>query len=607
MQYLTLFLIPFILSLVLTPTVRHIAIKNGLVVQPRSDRWHKYPTAILGGISIYLASMISAFALGIINKDTLGLFIGATFLFVVGLLDDKYHIRPYTKLFLQIIAACIAVFFGAAIGLPINEILIIPLTLIWIVGVTNSFNLLDNIDGLAAGIAAISSLMIFCSSLIFGSNILGVFGLVLAGATLGFLPYNLNPAKIFMGDSGSMFLGYSLAFISISGTTRNISHLFATILIPVFILSVPIFDTIFVMIIRKLQGKKIFEGGTDHTSHRLVALGLSPKKTVFLLYIISIAFGLIALSYSKLDIFAISIIAFLAIVILLFFGVFLSETFSYNGEFIDHKKWQELKNNKTILNNILLYKRRILEVLLDLVFICLAYYFAYFLRFEGSLLSTNLRLVEKSLLWLILIKISVFYIFGLYRGVWKYISISDLITIFKAVTLGSAFSVIIFTFLFRFQEFSRAVFFIDWLLLLFLASGYRVLFRVLGELFSHVVHKEGKNVLIFGAGDAGELVIREIKRNNALNYNPIGLIDDDPAKLGYKIQGVPVLGTREQIKELVETENIKEVIIAIPSVDAGVFYDIVKICKGCGVHYRKIRGLLDKEEMIDDLGKIKNS
>ncbi len=336
-HYIPFFFIPLALSLIFTPVIRFIAIKRGLVSYPRADRWHKHPTAILGGIGIFLASVITASIIGAVNKNTIGLFIGATFLFTVGLFDDKFHIKPYTKLLLQIIAACIAIFFETSTGLPINKLIMIPLTLIWIVGVTNSFNLLDNIDGLASGIAVISSLMIFFSSLIFANNTLGIFSLVLAGAALGFLPYNLNPAKIFMGDSGSMFLGFSLAVISISGTTRHISNLFATILIPVFILSVPIFDTIFVMIMRKLRGKNIFEGGTDHTSHRLVALGLSPRKTVFLLYIISIAFGLIALSYSRLDFFLISVIAFLAIVILLFFGVFLSENVTYTDE-LDYKK-----------------------------------------------------------------------------------------------------------------------------------------------------------------------------------------------------------------------------------------------------------------------------
>jgi UDP-GlcNAc:undecaprenyl-phosphate/decaprenyl-phosphate GlcNAc-1-phosphate transferase len=593
-RYVLFGLVPFVLSLVFTPAVRYFALKNGLVSYPRADRWHKHPTAILGGIGIYFASMVTALLMGIVNKSTIGLFIGATFVFVAGLLDDRFHFRPYTKLFLQIIAACIAIFSGATLGLPVNKLITIPLTLIWIVGVTNSFNLLDNIDGLAAGIAAISSSMIFLSSLIFANNALGIFSLILAGAALGFLPYNLNPAKIFMGDSGSMFLGYSLAVVSISGTARHISDLFATILIPVFILSVPIFDTIFVMIKRKLGGRRAFEGGTDHTSHSLVALGLSPRKTVFILYIISIAFGLIALSYSRLDIFIISVIAFLSMVILLFFGVFLSGTVDYKDE-LDYRKWQDLRDNKTVLNNIFLYKRRIVEVLLDLAFVCVAYYSAYFLRFQGAYLSSNLQLLEKSLVWLILIKISVFYLFGLYKGVWKYISISDLITIFKAITLGSIFSMISFTLLFRFQDFSRAVFFLDWLILLVLVSGSRILFRVLGELFINV-GKEGRNVLIFGAGDAGEMAIREIKRNKTLNYNPVGFIDDDPSKFGYKIQGVPVLGSRDLIKDIVLAQNIEEVIIAVPSLDAGIFHDIVKICRDCGVSYRKIKGILDKEE-----------
>lgn len=606
MPYLAIFFIPFALSCALTPLVRWVALKNGLVAYPRAERWHKNPTALLGGISIYLATLAAAVFFGMAGRTSLGLFLGATFLFVVGLLDDRLHFRPYTKLFLQIIAACIAVFFGTTINLPVNSSWVIPLTLLWIVGVTNSFNLLDNIDGLAAGIAAISALFIFSSSLVFAYNPLGAFGLILAGSALGFLPYNINPARIFMGDSGSMFLGYSLAVISITGTARHISNLLATILIPVFILSVPIFDTIFVMIIRRLGGRRIFDGGTDHTSHRLVALGLSPRKTTFLLYLISIALGLIAISYSRLDIFTVAIIAFLVIVILLFFGVFLSQSVVYRGESAGYKKWQELKSNNTMLNSILLYKRRIVEVLLDLAFICVAYYLAYFLRFEGAILAGNMKLIESSLVWLILVKMTVFYFCGVYRGVWKYISISDLINLFRAVTLASVFCVMLFALVFRFKDFSRVVLFLDWLLLLSMVSGYRMLFRVIGELFSRLP-RQGKNVLIFGAGDAGEMVIREIKKNKALNYKPVGFIDDDPEKLGYKIQGLPVLGSREKIKDLVRLRHIEEVIIAVPSLEAETFYDIVKICRDSGVSYRKVKGILDSEEKAGGLGTDKNN
>ena len=331
MQYVKFFLVPFCLALFITPLVRIFAIKNGFVAYPRPDRWHNRPIALLGGISIYLASVFAALFLGLANKSVLPLFIGSTFLFIIGLLDDKFQFAPYVKLFTQIIAGCIAVSFGVVIGLPINFIFTIPLTLLWIIGITNSFNLLDNIDGLAAGIAAICSLMIFLSSLFISNNPLGVFGLILSGAALGFLPYNFNPAKIFMGDSGSMFLGYSLAIISISGTPSHIPNFLITLLVPVLILTIPIFDTIFVILVRKIHGRSIFEGGKDHTSHRLVTLGLSPKKTVLLFYAISIAFGLIATLYSKFNLFIISALSFLAAVVLLFLGIFLYDVTTNNN------------------------------------------------------------------------------------------------------------------------------------------------------------------------------------------------------------------------------------------------------------------------------------
>jgi UDP-GlcNAc:undecaprenyl-phosphate GlcNAc-1-phosphate transferase len=592
-KYIPFFLVPFALGLIFTPIVRIIAIKIGLVSHPRTDRWHKHPTALLGGTGIYLAAVFSALLLGLTSKGAIGLFLGATFLFLVGLLDDAFHFTPYIKLFTQIIASSIAVLFGVIIGLPFNIFLAIPLTLLWLIGITNAFNLLDNIDGLAVGIAAISSLMLFFSSLIYSNNPLGIFGLILAGAALGFLPYNLNPAKIFMGDSGSMFLGYSLAVISIAGTTQHISKLLITMIIPVLILSVPIFDTIFVIIARKLQGKRIFEGGKDHTSHRLITLGLSPRKTVLLLYVISIIFGSIAFLYLHISLFVIFAIAFLAIVVLLIFGIFLFEVTSdtKRGEFFQSKN--KSRNNYIILNNIFLHKRRIVEVLLDFIFICLAYYSAYFLRFENPLLTKNLSLLQESLIWIILIKMSVFFMLGLYRGVWRYMGISDFITMFKVVSVGSVTSILFLTFAFRFRDYSRAVFFIDWLLLLLLITGSRFLFRIIGEFFSRIQNGE-KKILIFGAGDTGEMVIREIKRNKSLHYNPVGFIDDDPYKVGNKIHGVPILGSRDKIKNLVQLYNIQELIIATASLDAQSLSEITLICKDCGITYRKVKGIMDE-------------
>jgi len=599
MRYTFYFLISLAISLTFTPLVKFFALKNGFVAYPRADRWHKHPTALLGGISIYLASLIPVLFIKIPDKRILGLFIGSSFLFLVGLADDKFHLKPYTKLSCQIIAGCLAIAFGVILGLPAEQFIAIPLTLLWIVGITNSFNLLDNIDGLACGIAGISAFMLFLSSAFFSHSPFGVYGLILSAAALGFLPYNFNPAKIFMGDSGSMFLGFSLAVISVLQTHQHISGLFTAVVIPVFILSVPLFDTLFVTVLRKLQGRRVFEGGKDHTSHHLVTIGLSQRKTVLLLYAVSISFGLIAILYSKMNIAVISTLAFLGVALLFYFGIFLSDSVSsLNKQNNQHK----LNNNTTILTTVFLHKRRVLEVLMDLAFVYLAYTVSYFLRFEGNVLAGNLQLMRESLPWLILIKMSVFFIFGLYRGAWKYVSISDLLTIFKTISLASVCSVLFLTYSFRFKDYSRAVFIIDWVILLLLILASRISFRVLGEFFSRLGEK-GKNVLIFGAGDMGETVVREIKRNKSLNYNPIGFIDDDPEKNGIRIQGINVLGARNKIKNLIKENDIKEIIVAIPSLGIQDLSEIARLCNEQGISYRIVKGILDEDSVN---GFIKN-
>ncbi|HOU36064.1 MAG TPA: hypothetical protein PK562_02215, partial [Candidatus Omnitrophota bacterium] len=219
-------------------------------------------------------------------------------------------------------------------------------------------------------------------------------------------------------------------------------------------------------------------------------------------------------------------------------------------------------------------------------------YSAYFLRFEESMLPANFVFLKESLIWIILIKLCTFFIFGLYRGVWRYSSVSDFFTIFKVVSLSSIFSILFLIFAYRFREYSRAVFFIDWLLLLFLIMGSRFLFRLVGEFLLNL-RKGGKNILIFGAGDMGEMVLREIKRSKFLDYNVMGFIDDDPAKHGIKIHGVTVLGGRNRIRNLVKSLQIREIMIAVSTLKGDGLAEIVKICNDCGVAFRTIRGVLD--------------
>ncbi|MFH1202722.1 MAG: hypothetical protein V1674_07590 [Candidatus Omnitrophota bacterium] len=599
LQYLPIFLLPFGLSLIFTPVVRSLAIRYKLVAKPKQDRWHRRVTALLGGIGIYLSSIIGIVLFFKTERMIWGLLLGSSFIFAWGLSDDFKPMRPQMKLLGQIIASCIVILLGITFNIPKFQFFSYLLTFFWIIGITNSFNLLDNMDGLAAGIAVISGMMIFASSLLLNNDGIGVVGLILAAATLGFLPYNFNPAKIYMGDSGSMFLGFSLAVISIMSSYRHVSNFIITLSIPVLILGVPIFDTIFVMLMRKFGGRSFWQGGRDHTSHRIVSLGLPERRAVVLLYIISILFGLIALTYTKIDFIIVFILMLLTFIILFFFGIFLSDVQTYESkEDIEFARQKKLKQNKVVLNTVLLYKRIFLEVSFDLVLICISYYCAYLLKYESKIPEAAFLLIRESLPIMIVIRMVAFFKFGLYNRVREYISIPDLISIFKAVTISSLLGIVMLTLIFRFKDFSRVIFIIDWLILLFLVCGIRVILPILNEYFFSARTK-GKRILIIGAGNTGEMVLREIKRSKTVNYHPVGFIDDDTEKAGKRIHGIPILGSREDVANLIKDYKIDELLITLPHNRKKEIIEFSTICEYCDIPYRKISGILDLKEEGD--------
>ncbi|HDZ76913.1 MAG TPA: hypothetical protein ENH41_02370 [Candidatus Omnitrophica bacterium] len=399
-----------------------------------------------------------------------------------------------------------------------------------------------------------------------------------------------------MGDSGSMFLGFSLSLITLIGTSAMaFSNLLVTLAIPVLILAVPIFDTALVALIRRFHGRSILRGGKDHTSHRLVSLGLSERKTVILLYLISILFGVIALAYSKLDVLVVSVFAILILIVLFFFGMFLSEVKTYaKGSEMDAARQKKISEGKVVLNTFIFNKTKIAEVLVDFLLICVAYYSAYLLRFEAGVTGYNLYLLKTSLPWIIIIKLTSFYYFKLYRGIWNYAGITDLISIFKATTVGSVLSVLFITLITRFQDYSRVVFVIDWLLTLFFICFARIIFRILQEYFQRF--QQGRRVLIFGAGSCGELFLREIKHNKNLNYKPVGFIDDDSKKKGRVIHGLPILGRRQDIPYQIKKKDVEEVVIAIPTLTKEDCSDILEICRQFNIPCRTLTRIMDIEE-----------
>lgn len=316
-KYLIVFFVAALVSLLATPIAKAIALKIGAVDVPKdARRVHNKPIPRLGGLAIYLGFIISVLAVVPVDTRIIGMLIGGTLIVAMGIIDDIKPLPAKVKLSVQIVCSMILVLFGLKIGgltVPFTGgqiislgILSIPVTIFWTVGITNTLNLIDGLDGLAAGVATIAALSL---SYVAHVNIVdtGEMGTItvlmtlgIAGAAIGFLPYNFNPAKIFMGDTGSLFLGYMLSAISIYGFVKGATAL-ATV-VPVLALGLPIFDTAFAILRRAINRKPIMQPDKGHLHHKLLSTGLGQKRTVLILYAVSGVFGISAafMSTSKL-------------------------------------------------------------------------------------------------------------------------------------------------------------------------------------------------------------------------------------------------------------------------------------------------------------------
>ena len=580
-----------LLALVLTPLVRTLARRWGAVAKPKTDRWHKKPTAMLGGVAIWLSvSLVMAAYLLFVPHDTpygwvvLG---ASSFLFLVGLADDLLHAKPYQKLIGQVMGAAFVIYYGLSLPWTSSAPANMVITIFWLIGITNAVNLLDNMDGLAAGIAAIASCFLAVSFLTTGQTTEAMMLAVFAAALLGFLIYNSNPATIFMGDCGSMFIGFFLASTALmSSATGGRSRSFLPVLaVPILILFIPIFDTTLVTVLRKLSGRAASQGGRDHTSHRLVALGLSERRAVWMLYGFAGLSGLLAMMVRevKLDISMPVILGFTVVLTLL--GVYLAGVKVYDEEEVKAARDKPLFAFLIDLS----YKRRVFEVLLDVVLITLAYYCAYVLRFGAMSQSGAWRIFLQTLPVLVFVKMATLLVMGVYRGIWRYTSVDDLINIAKAIAIGSIMSVLALLFKFRFESLSRTVFLLDAMLLLMMLAGSRMAFRLFRQMLPTTKAREGCRVLIYGAGDAGELLLRELLNNRELQYAPVGFVDDDPNKKGKVIHGLRVFGGNGALRSICREQRVDEVLISSTRVSAERIREIMRDCEEQHVALKRMR------------------
>lgn len=294
--FLKFFLVPLIFSLFFTWALIKISKKFNISVEQKKDRWHKRPISNLGGIGIFLSFLIPFSLYQGEFKNNYYLLLPLFLIFAMGLLDDFINLKPYTKLIIQIIIAFLLIYQGCFFSVSGSKLLDFALSFIWILVIINAFNLIDNIDGLSAGITFICGISLLSFSFLQNNSPDAFLSLILCACAFGFLLFNFSPAKIFMGNSGSYFIGTLFGIISIRVFSYYKAQIFPLILFPLLIFFVPLFDTLFVFIRRISSHRLFYQGGCDHISHTLVDLGLSERKTVLLLYAVN--FTCVALAFS---------------------------------------------------------------------------------------------------------------------------------------------------------------------------------------------------------------------------------------------------------------------------------------------------------------------
>ena len=599
-----------VLSLALIPLCRRLAVRHGCVAHPAADRWHRRPVPLFGGVAIAGATLLGLLIVdGALRPAVVAG--GAAALFTLGMIDDVRPLNASTRLVGQFVVASAFVFLGYTLPWTGSQTGDAILTLLWVVGITNAFNLLDNIDGLCAGVAVIAGaalLAILAPAADSPGGIAEVRYLAcLTGAAAGFLACNRKPASIFMGDAGSLFIGSSFAVLTLAAgapASGPAGPSVAAVAVPVLVLLVPLLDTALVTSTRLLAARSALAGGRDHASHRLVALGLSEQQAVVLLWGLAAAAGGAGWSVARLDASWSVLLTSGCLLGALVFGIYLARVdtaadearapgdrlapggdrhgpfepvhgdegraprdrpprpaWSAADAFQDARSpmpgaGRTARPPRTAAEAFA-EVRAVAEPLLDFGLIVVAYYAAYRLRFEGAAFDDNFGFFLQSLPVVVACQLAALVITGAYRTAWGHVGLMDTVLLGRAVAGGTAAAVLVMLSLYRFAGYSRTVFLIDGVLLLLALVATRASQRLIGELVDRS-RRSGDRLVVYGADEAGQIVLRELLRRFPARYRMIGFIDDAP-RLPRRVQGHAVLGDRGRLLHLVRTGQVEAV------------------------------------------------
>src|SRR4029079_2843093 len=415
-------------------------VAHRLVAEPTGERWSPHVTPTFGGVGIFLGlacGIGAALAVGGFHgrEELLGVLGGATLLFLAGLIDDVYALPAWMKLAAQFGAAAIVLVMGLSVEIVTNDILAATLGVLWLVGMTNAFNLLDNMDGLAGSLAVIAATFFAIDAVtVQEERMLLVLALALGLAVLGFLPFNFRPGKpaaVFMGDSRSQVVGFQLCALRPATSWKVAETTVATLVLPLLVLAIPILDTGLVAVTRIVEGRTTHPGGKDHSSHRLVRGGRTEHSAVVLLSTIAAALGGTALAYSVLGRYWLTLVGVLVTFVLLVqFAGFLVD--------LEREDEEEVVRGGWMLRTIFLHRRRLLEVLVDFALISVSFGVSYLLLVDGMGTAYERHVFGVALPLILIARYLAFIVLGLYQGIWRYAGSREAASIVVGVAASEA-------------------------------------------------------------------------------------------------------------------------------------------------------------------------
>lgn len=573
----------------LTPAIARLANRVGAIDVPNSRKVHLAPVPRLGGLAVVTSIAAVWVSTGWIYPEwqlasgiAQGVGFGVLPIFIVSIVDDIRGVAPRIKFLCHLVGALIAVSSGISLDSEVHLMgqsiqlgwTSIPLSVLWMVGVTNAFNVIDGLDGLSAGLALIAATSMAAVFAMVNQPEMTAAALVLAGALAGFLPFNIHPARLFLGDTGATAIGFCLAAFALKGGS-TLSTGFAA-LIPVFVMGLPIADTLITMarrLIRRMERRGsggVFDADRNHIHHRLLALGVSHANAVLILYVTGIVFA----SAAFISIFLTVREAAMFVVALTFAGFVGMHRLGYD-EFAFLRRGAMLKAYEAPV-----FERAMFTVFVDIALIAAAAYISIGLKFDIWNPLVARRVVSDLVGTVAPLAVIVFWRTGMYRGSWTLASLDDLVRACGSAVAVTALAIFVHAAVSADAQ-PWTLFLIYGFVSLVLLTGSRASYVVLRNSYRHA-RTEGTPLLIYGAGTSGIAAVRQVFDNPSMQLRPIGFIDDRPEKAGKLLYGLPVLGTSNELTQIIRNKAAGALLIAIPQLSVERHRQISTVCEELG-------------------------